>query len=303
MFLFPTLISIGPIAISTLGVFMVLGFILGSFLIWKRGKEEGYDESELVDGIFLLTIIGLIGARIWYVFWHFADFENNLFRAFSIIRVPGFSWFGAFLAGLFALAVFANKKKWDFFQAADLFVFGLTLGQIFGLIGSFFDGSFYGKPTNLPWGIRFPGLDQPRHPTQFYLLLIVFLILRLLFVFDKNYRTYEWYKDKRGEADPGFLFLAYLIMFSLGSLFVGLFREQELTLFGLFSWDQFFWLLTFSLAVGLLYSRSGIDVGKFKKLKPQKKDLKVLGDYKEPVVKRKIKKAKFHLKTGMEAKK
>lgn len=283
---------------------MTLGFVIGSFLVWKKGEEEGYDEDNLMDGNFLVIICSLIGARLWYVFWSFSDFEKNLFKAFAIIKIPGFSWFGAFLAGVTALAIYCHRKKWDFFKTADLFVFGLCTGQLFGLVGHFFDGSFYGKATSLPWGIKFPGFDQTRHPSQLYLFLLIFLILRLLFVFDKNYRTYDWYKNKRGEASPGFLFLAYLMLFSIASLIVDFFRERDLV-FWQISFDQFFWLLTFLGAAGFLYLRSGFNF--HKKLAKifllrKTEEIKVLGDFREPIKRKKAKKTQSRFKKGLEAK-
>ena len=43
-------------------------------------------------------------------------------------------------------------------------------GLFFGRIGNFINGELWGRPTDLPWGMVFPGAGDgiPRHPSQLY---------------------------------------------------------------------------------------------------------------------------------------
>ncbi|MFC1711261.1 prolipoprotein diacylglyceryl transferase [Patescibacteria group bacterium] len=252
----PTLVRLGPVTITSLGVMIVLGFILGSFLIWKKTKEENFDEEKAMDAIIVTTVFAFLVSRSLFVLFYFSEMGGNLLSWFDFVGKPGFSWIGALLGGIVSLVLFCKKHKWDFYKVADLFSFGLVLFAIFLHIGTFLDGSFYGTATSMPWGIKFIGLDGPRHPTQLYELIFMVILLKLLYFFDKNYRTYEWYKNKRGEALAGFLLAVFLAGFSLTKFMVGFFKEHDLYWM---LW-QALTLLVFLVSLGIIYFRSGKSV-------------------------------------------
>ncbi|GAG43512.1 unnamed protein product, partial [marine sediment metagenome] len=118
---------------------IALGFFLGSFLIWQKGREEHFEESSLMDGILLVIMAALIVSRIWYVIfnWSASWRIGSFISFFDLVKKPGFAWQGALLGGIFTLVVYCKKKKWDFYKLADLSVFGIILGLIFGNIGLF----------------------------------------------------------------------------------------------------------------------------------------------------------------------
>ena len=57
------------------------------------------------------------------------------------------------------------------------------IGLFFIHLGHFFNGTHYGKPTELPWGISFDTFNipfiTPIHPVQIYSALITFVIFSL----------------------------------------------------------------------------------------------------------------------------
>lgn len=283
--MFPTLLQIGPISITSLGVSLVIGFFLGSFLIWKKEKEENFDEEKIMDAILLVTLVSLIASRTWYVIFYWVKVGGPL-AWFDFSNKAGFSWVGALIGGVLTLKFICKKNRWDFFKVADFSTFGLVLGSIFVHLGTFLDGSSYGTPTNLPWGIKFPGLETHRHPTQLYELVLMLLLLRLLYYFDRHYRTYNWYKNKRGEAVPGFLFLSFLGFLSLSKLIVVFFKEHDLY----WRWLQAINFIVLLISLGIIYFRSGerLNLG-FPLMSAASK-------------KRKLIKKRSRVKTGMEAK-
>ena len=210
--MFPTLLQIGPLAVASLGVFLFLAFLTGSFFIWQKGREENFDADLLLDSLFLTAICAFIGARI--VFWIF-NFQGNIGQLFNFSKYPGFSFFGGLIGCLVLLAYFCKRQKWDFYKLLDVYVFGIIPAQILLRIGNFLDGSYYGRETAMLWGIKFPGLEKPVHPFSLYEILFLIGLFFLITKLERQYRLFEWYKDKRGQARPGFLFLTYLINFIL----------------------------------------------------------------------------------------
>lgn len=231
--MYPVLFSLGPIIISTYGVFLVIAFLVGAFVVWKKGREEHFEEEDLFDATLLSTFWGLVGARVVYVALHLTDFGINPVRILGLTRFPGLSFFGALLGGVAALALYARAKKWDTFETLDLFVLGVTSGQIVGLLGAFLNGTGYGIRTALPWGISFPGVEGTRHPTQLYmafLLVFVFVLLRKIFA---AYRTFEWYKGNAVTAVSGLAFFSYLVLWGMVGFLGALFTPGKIYWWGL----------------------------------------------------------------------
>lgn len=253
--MFPTILQIGPLVISTTGVFTALAFFFASFLIWQKGKEEHYEEVELMDGMLLIILLSLLGARAGFVLSQWPEKIKFL----DLIAEAGFSWQAALITGLVSLFLYCQKQKWDFFKVADFIVFGLILGLILVNLGRFisiFDvGDWH---TFIPLG------------ASLIYLLFYFLFLHL----DKNYRTYGWYKNKRGEAAPGFLILFFLISTHLINLVENFLLDWP----QVFSWPKLENILIIVLASLVFYSRSGDHDWKilglyFKKRKEQNKSL------------------------------
>ena len=95
---------------------------------------------------------------------------------------------GALIGGLITVEV---TKRYIGFRTStgDLYAIPLALGIAIGRVGCFLTGlsdNTYGSPTTLPWGINFDD-GIPRHPTQFY--EIAFLLLLIPFLYQALKRT------------------------------------------------------------------------------------------------------------------
>ncbi len=273
MFIFPTLIQIGPIVISSLGVLIVLGFFFGSFMIWKRGKEENFEEEKIMDSILWVSLFSFLVSRTWYIIFHWTGAGANFLSWFDFVGKPGFAWTGAVVGGVLALIIFCQKQKWDFFRVGDFSSFGLALALVLVDLGRFLDGS-----------------------GQFYEPIVLLIVFRLLYYFDRNFRTYAWYKNKRGEAAPGFLFLIFVGIFALLKAIVAFISSRSLYL----SEEKVSSIVIFLLAAGTIYFRSGLYSGEAINLKnlvpkiPKWPDVNTKRKYLKP--------QKHHYKAGMEAK-
>jgi len=80
----PNIFKIGPFLITWHGVFAVLGILAAARLgVWLLDRE-GVDTRRVTDGVLWMVVIGLIGARLLYVWENFQLFNGNLLRVFSI---------------------------------------------------------------------------------------------------------------------------------------------------------------------------------------------------------------------------
>ena len=64
-------IDLGIISIHWYSIFIFIGILIGSNLAIKEAKKHGFDEDFIINMLFLAIIIGILGARIYYVLLYF----------------------------------------------------------------------------------------------------------------------------------------------------------------------------------------------------------------------------------------
>ncbi len=171
----PVLLTIGPIKIYTFGVFLVLAFFWGSFLLWKNIRLTAYKEEEIFDGVFLALAGGLFFSRFFYVLLNFKDFGFSILKFILINGYPGLSLYGFVFGFLLFLFLFFSLKKINFLNAVDYFIAPAFLSLAFGKLGAFFSGSEIGTKTKFFLSIKYSGVEGMRHLVGFYEALLFFL--------------------------------------------------------------------------------------------------------------------------------
>lgn len=201
----PTLFSLGPLEIRWYGIMYVLAFFATYYYVRaaiRQGKLK-LTEKQLDNLLGLMVICMILGARLFYtVFYNPSYFFVNPLKFFAIWE-GGLSFHGGFLGILGAAWWYARKHKISLLRLADIFVVPIALGNALGRIGNFINGELYGIPTQLPWGVLFPGTTEPRHPTQLYEAGYNFIIFAALY-FNRN----KNWKD-------GTLFGLFIILYAL----------------------------------------------------------------------------------------
>ena len=135
----------------------------------------------------------------------------------------GMSFHGACLAVLVGGWLYCRKNKIDFWKTADIYVATIPIGISFGRIGNFINGELYGRTTNLPWGMIFPGAGNiPRHPSQLYESLLEGLVL---FVLLWSVRKKTW--QKKPFWPHGSIVALFLCGYGAVRIFVENFREPD----------------------------------------------------------------------------
>lgn len=164
----PVLVNLPFLKIYTFGVFLLLAFFWGSFMLWKHILLTAYKEEDVFDSMFIALVFGLFTARLVYVVTHFGDFGFNILRFILINGYPGLSLYG-FIAGT-ALALYAyfQYKKIKFKEAIDYFIPASLVALGFGKIGAFFAAVEVGTKTTIPLAMKYVGAAGLRHLTPLY---------------------------------------------------------------------------------------------------------------------------------------
>jgi len=272
----PTLIEI-PLGPITLPIrWYALAYIAGIiFGVWMAGRalarpalwqnETPAMSKERLEDFTTWLIIGIIlGGRLGYVlFYEPAYFLEN---PGDILRVwtGGMAFHGGFLGVLVVGLIFAWKHGISIPKLADLAALCTPPGIMFGRIANFINAELWGRPTDVPWGVIFPGVraqDCPgfdgacaRHPSQLYEAGLEGLVLGIVLIYLAFARG--WLKT------PGAICGLFLAGYGAARFFVEFFRvadEQYITPEN--PLGRVLFLGDFGLSMGQLLSTPMIIVG------------------------------------------
>src|SRR3990167_4957649 len=73
----PILFKLGPITIYSFGFFLTLAYLAATFILWREGKRQGYNEEKLLDLSVISLIAALVGGRIYYVLINWQQFADE----------------------------------------------------------------------------------------------------------------------------------------------------------------------------------------------------------------------------------
>ena len=147
--------------------------------------------SNQLEDLLTWVILGIIfGGRLGYVlFYRPLYFLENPSESLMVWQ-GGMSFHGGFLGVVLAAWVFTLRHKIPRLKATDAIAIGVPWGLMLGRIANFINAELWGRPTDLPWGVAFPGYaaqDCPdvvglcaRHPSQLYEAALEGLILGLI---------------------------------------------------------------------------------------------------------------------------
>jgi phosphatidylglycerol---prolipoprotein diacylglyceryl transferase len=242
----PVFLRLGPLQFRWYGLMYVIGFLASYFIIRNevQRRKLALENEAIADLIFCLALGVVAGGRLGYVlFYDLEAYIAHPLRIFAIWQ-GGMSFHGGLLGVAIAGLWYARRYNMTYLQLMDLAAFATPVGLGLGRIGNFINGELFGRPTNMPWGIIFPGGGPlPRHPSQLYEAFlegfVLFFVVRLL--------------ARRYQAS-GTAMAAFLSGYGLFRFVVELFRQPDSQLglyWGFFSMGQLLSLPLF-LAGGIL---------------------------------------------------
>jgi prolipoprotein diacylglyceryl transferase len=219
----PVAFSIFGQPIYWYGILISAGVLIGIFLAMHHAKIFGMDQDSIVDMALLAIPMAIIGARLYYVIFEWDQYKGHPLDIFNI-RKGGLAIYGGVLGGVLGGYLFSRWKKIDFWNLTDICAPSIILGQAIGRWGNYINQEAYGVVVNNPQWQWFPvavfiQADQQWHMATFFYEsfwnLIVFFILM----------GYRRHRKRTGEV-----FLLYLILYSLGRIFIEGLRTDSLYL-------------------------------------------------------------------------
>ncbi|HEU4875850.1 MAG TPA: prolipoprotein diacylglyceryl transferase [Pyrinomonadaceae bacterium] len=210
--MYPEIFRIGSFPINTYGVLLAVSFLCAIMVSVRLAARDGLPHEKIYDLSLWMLLAGLVGSKIMMLFTE-PDYRADPLQLLSLdfLRSGGV-WYGGLLGAVLVSYWLMRRYQLPWWKTADAFAPGIAIGNFFGRQGCFAAGCCWGKPTSLPWGVKFTEAgheitgvptDTHLHPTQLYesfAMLLVFLFLLWL------------HKRKRFS---GQVILAYALIYSI----------------------------------------------------------------------------------------
>lgn len=166
-------IHLGPLYVRFYGLLIVGGLLLAASLAAWMSRRDGRDPDHVWGGLTWALIPGIIGARLWFVFFPSIEMVERGFtpgwfltHPFDMVNGPFAIWsgglgiFGAVMGGVLGIVIYARRNHLSFLQWIDIGAVVLPLGQAIGRWGNYVNQELYGHPTTLPWGITIDRINR-----------------------------------------------------------------------------------------------------------------------------------------------
>lgn len=118
------------------GILIVIGALLALRFGLRTAKKLGIKDDIILDGFILGMLIGIIGARIYYVIFQWSYYKHDILSAF-MIRDGGLAIHGGIIAAAIFIVVFCKIRKVDPIKIGEIVAPGFLIGQIIGRFGNF----------------------------------------------------------------------------------------------------------------------------------------------------------------------
>jgi phosphatidylglycerol---prolipoprotein diacylglyceryl transferase len=207
--IFPFVLHLGPLEITGYGLMMMVAFLMGGWLIAIELKRRGLAEDYAADAVAAAVIGGIIGAKLWYV--AVTQDTDALFSRGGLV------WYGGFIGGTGAVILNGWRLKVPLRWTMQLVAPALPAAYALGRVGCFLVNDDYGRPSGLPWAVKFPhglppstaasmeqlfgipvpaGIDPSTvlavHPTQIYEAVLMIAAFMWLWTLRKSGRPVGW---------------------------------------------------------------------------------------------------------------
>jgi phosphatidylglycerol:prolipoprotein diacylglycerol transferase len=224
------------IALRWYALAYIVGILFGWWIVLKAIRTprlwagEPPLTAEQVERLLTWIILGVIlGGRLGYVLFY--DLPTYLADPLQIVRVweGGMSFHGGFVGVVVAGIWFCRREGIPMLSMGDLLAIAAPVGLMLGRLANFINAELWGRPTDLPWGVIFPGTAAQtcpqlvglcaRHPSQLYQAALEGLLLALV-LFWLAFRK-GWFKR------PGALMGVFLTGYGIARFLVEFVRQPD----------------------------------------------------------------------------
>jgi phosphatidylglycerol:prolipoprotein diacylglycerol transferase len=251
--MYPRLFETPWFTVYSYGLLLALGYLLGLQLALVRARRRGLDSNRVMDLGIWIIVSAFLGAKLMLLLVDWDYFSNNP-RALLSLTQSGGVFFGGLIAAVLVAFWYMWRHKMPLWTTCDVFAPGIALGHVVGRLGCFLAGCCYGRPTDVPWAVRFTDpfananvgtpLNVDLHATQLYEAGAELAILGLLLATERTRRPF-----------PGRTFWLYILLYGCSRFVIEMYRgDPRGFVFGTpLSTSQFIALILVPLSAIMLF--------------------------------------------------
>lgn len=211
-----------PLALRWYSILWLGGCVLAWLYVrhFITKEPKAMSQQDAGDFLFWVIIATVVGGRLGYVTFYMPSLlSENILNLFAVWQ-GGMSFHGGLIGVIVAVLVFVRRRGLKLWAVSDAVACAAPIGLFLVRVANFINGELYGRVTDVPWGMVFPGGGPlPRHPSQLYEAVLEGLLLFLvLYVLSR--------KDSIRNS-PGLLSGVFFIGYALGRGVVELVRQPD----------------------------------------------------------------------------
>jgi len=211
-------IEIGPLSIHFYGLTLLVAIAAAVAITGVRWTRRGGDWDLIFRVAVWGVASGIVGARLYHVITSWNELPDEWWGPVAIWK-GGLGVWGGIGLGCLVGAIVAHRSGASVARLADCVAPGLLVAQGIGRFGNWWNQELFGKPTDLPWGLEIDPANRPIdfvdqetfHPTFLYEALWCFAAAGLLLLIERRFK---------GRIRPGNLFALYVLVYSIGRLWI-----------------------------------------------------------------------------------
>lgn len=158
----PSGFSVFGFDITFYGIIIAVGMLAGLWIALWQAKRTGQETGPYYDLAFLGIILGVIGARLYYVAFRWDEYKDNLLQIFNT-RGGGLAIYGGVIGGIIASLIVVKWRKLKAPLVMDTACLGLITGQIIGRWGNFMNKEVFGGYSDGLFAMQLPWEEAVKH--------------------------------------------------------------------------------------------------------------------------------------------
>jgi phosphatidylglycerol:prolipoprotein diacylglycerol transferase len=145
------------------GLSYLAGFVIAYFVV-RRVARCGIStlrQKDVGDLVFTVALGLMVGGRLGYVLFYKPQMLISFtasppFWDVLAINKGGMASHGGMIGLVVACWIYARRHKHSFAHLLDISAFAAPLGVFCGRMANFVNGELFGRPTDVPWAVKFP---------------------------------------------------------------------------------------------------------------------------------------------------
>ena len=221
-------IPIGPFTLRFYSLAYIIGIGLAFWHLLRMIRAPGAPLSKVhAEDLFFYCLLGIIlGGRLGYALFYqpslFTGWTSQQTVSYDLLRLweGGMSFHGGLVGVLLAITWVCRRNDLPFLRVCDYIAVNVPFGMMLGRLANFVNGELWGRPSDVPWAMVFPGGGPlARHPSQLYEAALegALMIVIMLSTF--------WFT--RARFRPGLLVGLFTAGIAAGRFTVEFFREPD----------------------------------------------------------------------------